>query len=118
MLKTSECVKLPALGAHLRDELGITEITQARPMQAALASPASFMIGGILPLLVALFLPVKGMEFYQYGFTTFFLGVLGAISAKAGGADISKAVWRIIFWGTVAMVLTALVGYLFGIQGL
>lgn len=105
-----------ALGAHIRDELGINEISQAKPIQAALASGAAFTFGGILPLLVALFLPMKNMEYYLYGFAIFFLIILGALAAKAGGSGIGKAIIRITFWGTVAMGLTALVGYLFGVN--
>ena len=105
-----------ALGAHIRDELGINEISQAKPIQAAFASGAAFTVGGILPFLVALFLPLKSMEYSLYGFSLFFLIILGAISAKTGGSSISKAIIRITFWGTVAMGLTALVGYLFNVN--
>jgi len=105
-----------ALGAHMKDELGINEISQAKPIQAALASGASFTIGGILPLLVTLFLPVKNLEYYLYVFAIIFLIILGALAAKTGGSSIKKAIIRITFWGTVAMGLTALVGYLFGVS--
>ncbi len=105
-----------ALGAHMRDELGINEISQAKPIQAALASGASFTMGGILPLLVTLFLPLKYMEYSLYVFAIIFLIFLGALAAKAGGSSVSKAVIRITFWGTAAMGLTALVGYLFGVN--
>lgn len=105
-----------ALGAHVRDELGINEISQANPMQAALASGAAFTAGGILPFLVALLAPVKHMEYWLYGFTLVFLIVLGAISAKTGGSSIGKAVLRITIWGTIAMILSAVVGYIFGVQ--
>ena len=105
-----------ALQAHIRDELGITEASQANPLQAALASGAAFTVGGILPLLVSIFLPLEGMVYYQYGFAIIFLIILGALAAKAGGSSIAKAVIRITFWGTIAMVLTALVGYLFGVN--
>ena len=105
-----------ALGAHIRDELGINEISQAKPIQAAFASGASFTIGGILPFLVTLFMPIKSMEYYLYGFAILFLIILGALAAKTGGSNIGKAIIRITFWGTVAMGLTALVGYLFGIN--
>lgn len=105
-----------ALAAHVRDELGITETSQANPLQAALASGSAFTVGGILPLLVTLLSPVKGMEYWLYGFTLLFLAILGIISAKAGGASIPKAIIRITVWGTVAMGLSALVGYLFGVN--
>jgi VIT1/CCC1 family predicted Fe2+/Mn2+ transporter len=111
-----ELTEKDALGAHIRDELGINEITQANPIQAGLASGASFMVGGVLPLLVVLFAPMRGMEYWLYGFTIIFLALLGATSAKTGGASIKKAVLRVIIWGTIAMVLSALVGYLFGVN--
>lgn len=105
-----------ALAAHVRDELGLTEITKANPIQAALASGASFTIGGVLPLLVVVFAPVKGMEYWLYGFTTLFLVILGATAAKTGGSGILKGIARITIWGTIAMGLSALVGYLFGVN--
>lgn len=104
------------LGAHMRDELGINELSQAKPVQAAFASGASFTAGGVLPLIIALFLPVRNMEYYLYGFAIIFLILLGSLAAKTGGSSIKKAVVRITFWGTVAMGLTALVGYLFGVN--
>jgi len=105
-----------ALEAHVRDELGINEISQANPLQAAFASGTSFTVGGILPLLIAIFFPVEHMVIYQYVFAILFLGILGAMSAKTGGSSVLKAVLRITFWGTIAMALTALVGYLFGVN--
>ena len=110
-----EMTEYDALGTHIRDELGINEISQANPIQAAIASGASFIVGGVLPLLVVLFSPIKGMEYLLYGFTTFFLIILGITSAKTGGASGKKAVLRITIWGTIAMGLSALVGYLFGV---
>jgi len=111
-----ELTEKDALAAHSRDELGINEISQVNPIQAALASGASFTVGGVMPLLIVLFATVKGMEYWLYGFTIVFLAVLGATSAKIGGSDIKKAVARITIWGTLAMGLSALVGYLFGID--
>lgn len=105
-----------ALGAHMRDELGLNEISQANPIQAALASGASFTVGGALPLLVTLFLPLHFMEYSLYGFAILFLIVLGALAAKTGGSSIGKAIIRITFWGTAAMGLSAFVGYLFGVN--
>jgi vacuolar iron transporter family protein len=105
-----------ALGTHIRDELGINEISQANPIQAAISSGAAFTVGGVLPLLVILFAPLKGMEYWLYGFTTIFLIILGAASAKTGGSGITKAIARITIWGTIAMGLSALVGYLFGVN--
>ena len=102
-----------ALGTHIRDELGINEISQAKPMQAAFASLTAFTTGGLLPFLVTLFLPLKSLEYWLYGFALFFLIILGALAAKTGGSSIGKAIIRITFWGTLAMGLTAIVGYLF-----
>jgi len=96
--------------------LGINDISKANPMQAAFASGAAFTVGGILPLIVTLFLPLKNIEYSLYGFALLFLIILGALAAKAGGSSVSRAILRITFWGTVAMGLTAFVGYLFGIN--
>lgn len=111
-----EMTEHDALAAHVRDELGINEVTQAKPIQAAFASGASFTAGGILPLLVTLFAPVQAMEYFLYGFTILFLAFLGTVSARTGGAPITKAIIRIVIWGTIAMGLSALVGYLFGVS--
>ena len=111
-----ELTKKDALAAHIRDELGLNEISQAKPIQAAMASGASFTVGGILPLLVVLFAPLAGMEYWLYGFTIIFLIILGAISAKTGGSSIKKAIVRITIWGTIAMGLSAMVGYVFGVN--
>ncbi|CAM3413243.1 VIT family protein [Flavobacterium longum] len=111
-----ELTEADALAAHVRDELGITEMSQANPIQAAFASGAAFTAGGVLPLLVALFAPVPQMEYFLYGFTILSLVVLGAVSAKTGGSGMRKAVLRITIWGTVAMGASALVGYLFGVN--
>jgi len=108
-----ELTESDALGAHIRDELGINEVSQAKPIQAALASGSAFTIGGILPLIVSIFLPLKQMEYFLYGFAIFFLIILGALAAKTGGSSIGKAIIRVTFWGTAAMGLTALVGYFF-----
>jgi len=116
LIVAKEFTAYDALGTHIRDELGINEISQAKPMQAALASGAAFTVGGLLPFLVTLFVPLKSMEYSLYGFALFFLIILGAVSARAGGSSIQKAVIRITFWGTVAMGLTALVGYFFNIS--
>lgn len=105
-----------ALEAHARDELGINDITGARPLQAALASGASFISGGILPVIAALIVPVKQMVYIQYGVALLFLIVLGIVAAKAGGSNVMKAITRITFWGTAAMGITALIGHLFGVN--
>lgn len=111
-----ELTEKDALAAHVRDELGITELTQANPIQAALASGAAFSLGGILPLLVAFFSPLQFIEYALYSFSIVFLIILGAFSAKTGGSNMLKAVLRITIWGTLAMGLTASVGYLFGVN--
>ena len=111
-----ELTAADALGTHIRDELGINEISQANPIQAAIASGAAFTAGGILPLLVTIFSPVRNMEYFLYGFTIISLVILGAVSAKTGGSSIKKAIVRLVMWGTIAMVLSALVGYLFGVN--
>lgn len=111
-----ELTEKDALAAHVRDELGINEISQSNPIQAALASGASFCIGGILPLVTILLTPLDYMEYTLYGTSILFLIVLGVISARIGGSCIMKAILRITIWGSLAMGLTALVGYLFGVK--
>ncbi|RXM42794.1 VIT family protein [Flavobacterium sp. YO12] len=111
-----ELTAYDALEAHARDELGINEITQANPLMAAFASAVSFIVGGLLPVLVAAFAPISSMVFYQYAFSILFLAFSGVLAAKAGGSNILKAVLRICIWGTFAMVMSALVGYIFGVQ--
>lgn len=115
-LVAKELTEKDALAAHVREELGMHEITRTNPIQAALASGASFTVGGILPLLVTLLLPLDVMDYSLYGFSILFLIILGMTAAKAGGSDMYKAVLRISIWGTLAMGLSALVGYLFGVQ--
>src|SRR5665213_1796223 len=111
-----QLTKQNALEAHAKDELGINEITQPKPLQAALASGASFITGGLLPVLVSIFAPIKFMVIYQYSFSIVFLALSGAVAGKVGGSTIRKGIIRICFWGTVAMGITALVGYLFGVK--
>jgi VIT1/CCC1 family predicted Fe2+/Mn2+ transporter len=105
-----------ALEAHLRDELGINEMTRAKPLTAALASGAAFVFGGILPVIAALLIPVPKMIYLQYALAMLFLIILGTAAAKAGGSNISKAVIRITFWGTIAMGVTAFIGHLFDVN--
>ncbi|WHF52490.1 VIT family protein [Chryseobacterium gotjawalense] len=112
----TELTEHDALGTHAHDELGINEITQAKPLQAAVASFGSFALGALLPFVVSFLAPIKEMVYYQYGFSIVFLMILGAVSAKTGGSDMGTAVLRICFWGTVAMGITALVGHLFGVN--
>ncbi|UPQ75662.1 VIT1/CCC1 transporter family protein [Chryseobacterium nepalense] len=112
----TELTEHDALAAHAHDELGINEITQAKPLQAAIASFGSFALGALLPFIVSLTAPIKEMVYFQYGFSIVFLMILGAISAKTGGSKIGIAVMRICFWGTVAMGITALIGHIFGVN--
>lgn len=111
-----ELTEKDVLAAHIRDELGINEISKANPIQAAIASGASFTIGGTMPLLTVVFATVKGMEYWLYCFTIIFLIILGVTSAKTGGSSIKKAIIRVTIWGTLAMGLSALVGYIFGVN--
>ena len=105
-----------ALEAHARDELGINDISQAKPLQAAFASGAAFIFGGILPIIVAFYVELNHMIVLQYSFSILFLAFLGAVAAKTGGSSVWKSVVRITFWGTLAMLFTALIGYLFGVS--
>ncbi len=116
MLVAKELTESDALSSHIRDELGINEISQAKPFQAAFASSAAFLSGGLLPLLVAIFAPIQNMTYVLYGVTTVSLVLLGAFSAKTGGSNIKKAIVRIVIWGTIAMGLSAVVGYIFGVS--
>lgn len=116
LLVAKELSDHDALDAHAKDELGISEITVAKPLQAAVASFFSFLSGAALPLLVAIFAPVTDMVYMQYGFSIIFLMFLGAIAAKTGGSNIGKGMLRICFWGTVAMFVSALIGHLFGVN--
>jgi VIT1/CCC1 family predicted Fe2+/Mn2+ transporter len=111
-----ELTEKDALAAHIRDELGITDISQAKPIQAAIASGSAFTAGGILPLLVALFAPIEKMPYLLYGSTIIFLILLGYLSAKTGGSPIGKAILRVTIGGTLAMGISAGVGYLFGVN--
>lgn len=115
-LVASELTEKDVLSAHVRDELGINQINQAKPIQAALTSGASFTFGALLPLFVVMWSPLTNLEYYLYVFGIFFLILLGALAAKTGGSSILKAIVRITFWGTMAMGITALVGYLFDVN--
>lgn len=105
-----------ALGAHARDELGISEVLTARPVQAALASAATFAVGAALPLLVVLVVPVSALLWSVAVSSLSFLALLGAIAARVGGASVATAAARVTFWGALAMALTAGVGTLFGVE--
>lgn len=103
-----------ALGAHARDELGISDVTAARPMQAALASAASFATGAALPLLVVILAPQRALIPLTVCASLVFLALLGVISARTGGAKPLKAATRVVFWGGLAMAITATVGAIIG----
>jgi len=103
-----------ALAAHARDELGISEITTARPIQAALTSAATFAVGAAMPLLMVLVSPSKALVPIVAASSLAFLALLGAVGAGAGGANIFRATIRVTFWGALAMALTAAIGKLFG----
>jgi VIT1/CCC1 family predicted Fe2+/Mn2+ transporter len=111
-----QLTKKNVLEAHARDELGINEISEPKPLQAALASGLSFVSGGTLPLIISFFAPIRHMVIYQYSFSIVFLAFSGAVAANTGGSSVKKGIIRICFWGTVAMGITAFVGYLFGIK--
>ncbi len=104
-----------ALAAHSRDELGITDFTIAKPIQAAVASVITFSIGAILPLLIAILVPMKTLVISVSLSSLLFLGLLGFLGAKFGGANVYKAITRVTFWGAFAMILTAMIGKLFGV---
>ena len=103
-----------ALGAHARDELGISEITTARPVQAASDLRRTFAVGAALPLLMVLVTPTRFLVIAVSLASLAFLALLGAIGARAGGADVLRATARVTFWGALAMALTAGVGAVFG----
>jgi VIT1/CCC1 family predicted Fe2+/Mn2+ transporter len=103
-----------ALGAHARDELGISEIQRARPMLAAFASAGTFAVGAALPLLVALLAPPNTLAVYVVGTSLAFLAILGFLAARTGGARVMAGTLRVAFWGAIAMALTYGAGALFG----
>lgn len=105
-----------ALGAHARDELGINELMTARPIQAALASAATFAVGAALPLLAALLAPAASLIWVVSIASLFFLATLGSLAARTGGASVLLSAWRVTFWGALALAITAGVGALFGVS--
>lgn len=105
-----------ALGAHARDELGISEATAARPVQAALASAGAFSSGAILPVLAALLSPAGVVSWTVSAVSLLGLAILGVVGARAGGADPLRPAIRVIFWGIMAMAVTAAIGRIFGVQ--
>ena len=104
-----------ALGAHARDELGISEPMRARPVQAALASAGAFAAGAAVPLVVAALAPASRLGTFVAGLSLAFLAILGAVAARVGHAPVATGALRITFWGAIAMGLTAAVGRLFGV---
>jgi vacuolar iron transporter family protein len=112
---SSQLMKHDALGAHARDELGISEMMTARPVQAALASAGTFSIGAALPLLVVLLVPGWALFWTVSLSSLMFLALLGSLGARAGGAPVITGAIRVTFWGALAMALTAGVGALFGV---
>jgi VIT1/CCC1 family predicted Fe2+/Mn2+ transporter len=104
-----------ALGAHARDELGISDTLVARPVQAAFASAGTFAVGAVLPLLIVVLFPVSVLMWTVSGSSLLFLALLGSLAARTGGAPVMAAASRVTFWGALAMGLTAGVGALFGV---
>ncbi|MGB4812774.1 MAG: VIT family protein [Methylophilaceae bacterium] len=104
-----------ALSAHARDELGINDIVSARPVQAAVASAATFAIGALLPLLAVWLVPESSIVVGIATISLVFLALLGSLAASAGGASVLKGAWRVTFWGALAMAATAGIGHLFGV---
>ena len=104
-----------ALGAHARDELGISEVTAPRPIQAALSSAASFTVGAALPLILVPLLPASRLVLVISVATLLLLALLGALAARAGGANALKGMLRVTFWGALALAITASMGTLFGV---
>jgi vacuolar iron transporter family protein len=111
---TEQLMAHDALGAHARDELGLSEITTARPLQAALASAAAFALGAILPVVVVALAPTDRITVLVTGSALALLAVLGAVAAKVGGASTTRGALRVAFWGVLAMGASALVGRVFG----
>lgn len=110
----SQLMAKDALGAHARDELAISDLTAARPLQAAVASAATFSAGAVAPLVAALVAPRSAVVAAVVAASLVFLAVLGTLGARAGGAPVLRSVARVVFWGALAMAVTAGVGKLFG----
>jgi VIT1/CCC1 family predicted Fe2+/Mn2+ transporter len=103
-----------AIGAHARDELGISAILKARPIQAALTSASTFAVGAAMPLLTVAIVPATNLVPFVAGVSLLFLAFLGGLAARAGGASVTKGALRVTFWGALAMAVTAGIGTLFG----
>ncbi|MFY4727929.1 VIT1/CCC1 transporter family protein, partial [Nitrospira sp. BLG_2] len=112
---TTQLMAHDALGAHSREELGLTDTTAARPVQAALASAGTFSVGALLPLLIVVTAPKSTILWTVSAGSLFFLALLGSLAAQAGGASVMTGAVRVTFWGVLAMAVTAGVGRLFGI---
>ena len=111
----TQLMRHDALGAHARDELGISETLVARPVQAALASAATFASGAMLPLLIVILVPVSTLLWAVSVASLIFLALLGSLAARTGGAPVRRAALRVTFWGALAMASTAAIGALFGV---
>lgn len=111
----TQLMEKDALGAHARDELGISEIMRARPIQAALASAAAFAAGAALPLVAAIVTPEQRMVPAVAGLSLVFLALLGAVAARVGRARMLRGALRVTFWSALAMAITAAIGHLFGV---
>lgn len=105
-----------ALGAHARDEIGVTEIAQAKPFEAAIASAIAFIIGGVVPILGLFIFPSFNLVYALMTLTIAGLVLLGIASARLGGAPVVPAVTRVVVWGTLAMIATSLIGRFFGVE--
>ncbi|VAW49197.1 Nodulin-related protein CC_0717 [hydrothermal vent metagenome] len=112
-----ELMQHDALAAHAKDELGLSEVHAAKPMQAALASATAFICGASLPVLLIVILPMENLGYIIAGSSLILLSVLGALAAKTGGANMAKGALRMFVWGSIAMALTTYVGLLFGAAG-
>ena len=110
----TQLMEKDALGAHSRDELGISDTLSARPVQAALASAATFAVGAALPLLLVVVAPASALVWTVSGSSLVFLALLGSLAGRVGGSSVLRAAARVTFWGAIAMALTAGVGALFG----
>ena len=111
----TQLMRHDALGAHARDELGISEVLSAQPVQAALSSAGTFAVGAALPLLVVILFPASSLVWSVSGTSLLFLALLGSLAARVGGAPVIPAASRVTFWGALALTLTAGVGALFGV---
>jgi VIT1/CCC1 family predicted Fe2+/Mn2+ transporter len=114
-LVAKQLMRHDALGAHMRDELGVTHIVTARPLQAAVVSAASFAVGAVCPLLVALAVPRSWLEGAIVSTSLVFLVGMGAVTARVSGVPVLPSVMRVTFWGAAAIAVTAAVGSLFGV---